>query len=296
MRDIHKNRLYVEQRRREFYADKSYKRRGKSSKVPHFIKSIIKFVGLYKLGLRNAIDIQVKSTDIISSKIPSNFNNYKIMFIADLHLDGNRGIIKPLKEILSSNKADLYLLGGDYQFDLLGDYPLLSNLYQELFSPISTKPIIGVLGNHDEYAIAESFEEIGITMLINESIAITKGDDFFNVMGLDDTHRFKAAKFPQKPLNKALFNICLSHSSEIYKSVNTFGYDYLLSGHSHGGQICLPGRIPLIKAQKTPYHLNYGKWHYKKLMGYTTSGVGTTCVNLRYFSPPEVVIFTLKAK
>jgi uncharacterized protein len=71
------------------------------------------------------------------------------------------------------------------------------------------------------------------------------------------------------------------------------GFNYYLCGHTHGGQICLPGGIPILT--NTGFLKRYikGPWKRGKMHGYTSRGTGTSGLNVRYFCPPEITLHIL---
>jgi len=71
-------------------------------------------------------------------------------------------------------------------------------------------------------------------------------------------------------------------------------FDLHLSGHTHGGQICLPGGIPLIRNGNCPKEMIAGAWRYGKMHGYTSRGTGCCGVAARFFCPPEITVHTLR--
>ena len=71
-------------------------------------------------------------------------------------------------------------------------------------------------------------------------------------------------------------------------------FDLMLSGHTHGGQICLPGRIPITIDSKLPRHMASGPWTYGKMNGYTSVGVGSSIVPVRFNCPPEITLHRLQ--
>ena len=97
-----------------------------------------------------------------------------------------------------------------------------------------------------------------------------------------------------EPIPEAAFAILLSHTPEIYKQASHAGFDLLLSGHTHGGQICLPGSIPVTLDSVLPRRLGAGAWHYSKMLGYTSVGAGSSVVAVRYNCPPEITLHRLR--
>ena len=82
----------------------------------------------------------------------------------------------------------------------------------------------------------------------------------------------------------------LSHTPEVYHEAAQAGFDLMLSGHTHGGQICLPGGIPVFTASKMPRTFARGSWRYREMVGYTSAGAGTCIADVRLNCPPEVTL------
>ena len=91
--------------------------------------------------------------------------------------------------------------------------------------------------------------------------------------------------------------ILLSHSPETHREAAALGYDLQLSGHTHGGQICLPGGIPILhNAPGCRRELIAGPWREGSMLGYTSRGAGAAGVAARFFCPPEITIHTLRSR
>jgi len=139
-------------------------------------------------------------------------------------------------------------------------------------------------------------EDMGIRMLLNESEALVRGDNCIYLAGIDDAHYYRvdniekaAAKIPPDE-----FSILLSHTPEIYRQAAHAGFDLLLSGHTHGGQICLPGSIPITLDSVLPRRMGSGPWGYGGMAGYTSVGVGSSIVPVRINCPPEITLHRLR--
>ena len=89
------------------------------------------------------------------------------------------------------------------------------------------------------------------------------------------------------------FSILLSHTPEIYRQAAHAGFDVLLAGHTHGGQICLPGGIPITLDSKLPRKMGAGAWMYHSMMGYTSVGAGSSVVAVRLNCLPEITLHHL---
>ena len=66
-----------------------------------------------------------------------------------------------------------------------------------------------------------------------------------------------------------------------------------MCGHTHGGQLCLPGGYPLTLDAKCPRRVGRGAWSEGAMQGYTTTGAGTSILNVRLNCPPEVTLHRL---
>ncbi|MBO0757971.1 MAG: metallophosphoesterase, partial [Bradyrhizobiaceae bacterium] len=157
-------------------------------------------------------------------------------------------------------------------------------------------PMYGVLGNHDTVRMVPDMEEMGIRVLLNETAALARGNARIYLAGIDDAHYYHvdniekvASQFPQ-----GAFAILLSHTPEVYRQAAHAGFDVLLAGHTHGGQICLPGAIPITLRSVLPRHMGSGAWTYHAMEGYTSVGVGTSIVPVRLNCPPEITLHHLR--
>ena len=90
-------------------------------------------------------------------------------------------------------------------------------------------------------------------------------------------------------------SILLSHSPETYAGAEAAGFDAMLSGHTHGGQICLPGGIPVIlQTPGLPRRFGSGPWRHGRMIGFPSRGAGTSLVHVRFNCPGEVVLHRLR--
>ena len=213
---------------------------------PLMIRTCLKLTGLYGRGCRNAAQIEVRHNHIRLPKIPKAFDGFVILHLSDLHVDMNQGAMEHLRGILQEIKYDLCVFTGDYRGKSFGPYEEallgMARVCAEL-----RKPLYGVLGDHDTIRMTPGLEEIGIRMLLNESITIERDNQHIYLAGIDDAHFYGADNIEKaaSEIPRDEFSILLSHTPEIYRQAAYADFDLLLSGHTHGGQICLPSRIPL---------------------------------------------------
>jgi predicted MPP superfamily phosphohydrolase len=156
-------------------------------------------------------------------------------------------------------------------------------------------PVYGVLGNHDTIRMVPKLEVLGVRMLLNEADIIEREGQRIHLAGIDDAHFYRvdniekaAEKIPHDE-----FSILVTHTPEIYRQAAHADFDVLLSGHTHGGQICLPGGIPITLSAVLPRAFGAGPWRHHDMAGYTSVGAGSSVVPVRFNCRPEIVLHRL---
>lgn len=261
----------------------------------HFvIQFCLMATGLYWRGRRNAINVTVKTNDVTSKKIPASFDGFAILQLSDLHVELSLKALDRLHQILPTLNYDICVLTGDYRGQTFGPYQAALDGMASLCKRLK-KPIYGVLGNHDTVRMVPALEDMGIRMLLNECVAITRNSNCIHISGIDDAHFYRADNLERARNNIAAdqFSILLSHTPEIYQQAAHAEFDLLLSGHTHGGQICLPAQIPLSLDSVLPRRFGAGPWRYHDMQGYTSAGAGCSIVPVRFNCPPEITIHYL---
>jgi predicted MPP superfamily phosphohydrolase len=155
--------------------------------------------------------------------------------------------------------------------------------------------IYAVLGNHDSITMVPVLEALGIRTLLNECVAIHRGRASIYLAGVDDAHFYRADNIEKAAADipEDCLSILLSHTPEIYRQAAHAGFDLMLSGHTHGGQICLPGGVPILLEANLPRAFGAGAWRHENMVGYTSVGVGSSVVPVRFNNRPEVTLHRL---
>ena len=259
-----------------------------------FIRTALMATGLYWRARKNAEDIKIRRHDIRSPQVPDSFDGFTILHLSDLHADMNSGAMRRLIELLPTVSYDLCVLTGDYRGKTYGSYQAAIDGLARVRANLQG-PVYGVLGNHDTIRMVPALEEIGIRMLLNESDAIERSGEQIHLVGIDDAHYYRVDNIEKaaSSLPAADFSILLSHTPEIYRQAAHAGFQVLLSGHTHGGQICLPGAIPIILDSVLPRRMGAGAWMYRGMVGYTSVGVGSCILPVRLNCPPEITLHRL---
>jgi predicted MPP superfamily phosphohydrolase len=262
---------------------------------PAVIRNALKLTGLYWRARKNAERIQIRHNDIQLSRLPAAFDGFTILQISDLHVDMNREAMQRLAALLPGLTYDICVLTGDYRGKTFGAYDATIAGMARVCAHLEG-PVYGVLGNHDTIRMVPALEEMGIRMLLNEAETLVSGGQRIHLAGIDDAHYYRVDNIEKavSRLPGGEIAILLSHTPEIYRQAAHADFDLLLSGHTHGGQICLPGAIPITLDAKLPRRMGAGLWKYHDMTGYTSVGVGSCIVPVRLNCPPEIALHHLR--
>jgi predicted MPP superfamily phosphohydrolase len=259
------------------------------------IRSCLKLTGLYGRGRKNAAQIELRRHDVISSRIPKAFDGFTILQLSDHHVEMSEAAMTRLAVMLPDIDYDLCVLTGDYRAQTFGPYETALAGMARICSALKG-PIYGVLGNHDTIRMVPGLEDMGIQMLLNENQAIERDNQRIYLAGIDDAHYYRVDNIEKAAtgIPSGTFSILLSHTPEVYQQASYADFGLLLCGHTHGGQICLPGRIPITLDSVLPRHMGAGPWKYHDMIGYTSVGAGTSIVPVRFNCPPEITLHRLR--
>ncbi|SDK80168.1 hypothetical protein SAMN05660337_1283 [Maridesulfovibrio ferrireducens] len=260
------------------------------------VGSILQFSFMDERGKRNSLAFKTEEQNIALPELPSEFEGFRILHLSDIHMDGFVDNGATLISLVKKLKYDLCVLTGDYRFLTHNTYEKCSIGMERLLKSIHcAHGIYAILGNHDFVEQVPSLEKAGAQVLLNESTLIEKNGAQLFIAGVDDPHFYGSHDLERalKSRPNKSTTILLSHSPELFAEAAQKGVDLYLCGHTHGGQICLPGEIPLITHAACPRRMTAGLWEYDKMIGYTSRGSGCSGVPARFNCPPEVTIHTL---
>ncbi|MBI3896676.1 MAG: metallophosphoesterase family protein [Gammaproteobacteria bacterium] len=260
------------------------------------IRNSLRLVGLHERARRNARAVRLCENEVFLPTLPPAFDGYTLLQISDPHLDTSADIPEVLIDCIRRVDYDLCVLTGDFRTRTFGPHqPTLAALAR--VRPHLQGAVYAVLGNHDTLRLVPGMEALGIRVLLNEAVTIDRAGAALYLAGIDDAHYYRLHDVDKvaraKPTDTTA--ILLSHTPEAYREAAAAGFDFMLSGHTHGGQICLPGGFPLITdTTNCPRRFTKGAWRYENLRGYTSAGSGASIVDVRLNCPPEVTLHRLR--
>jgi predicted MPP superfamily phosphohydrolase len=259
------------------------------------ISAILMATGLYWRGLSNAAKVELRENLIVSPRLPQAFDGFTILQLSDLHVEMSEAAMDRVVALLEGTSYDLCVLTGDYRAKTWGPHEAAMSGVARVRDALRGE-VYGVLGNHDTILMVPALEAVGITMLINEGKIIERAGERIHLAGIDDAHYYRMDNLDKAAADipPGAFSILITHTPEIYRQAAHADFDVLLSGHTHGGQICLPGRIPITLDSVLPRSMGSGAWRYHDMIGYTSVGAGSSVVPVRFNCPPEITLHRLR--
>ncbi len=245
--------------------------------------------------------VEVTQHTVRLRHLPRAFDGFRIAQISDIHLeDGDMASDLPaICRLVSAQKADAIVITGD--FVTLANEADGAALARGLAPLKAPSGVWGIMGNHDSWGsegtqfIEEMLRPTPVQTLINQTHVWEKNGARLHLAGYDDFWAGSpdfAGVAAQIPDGEAA--IALGHEPDFATDVAALGkFGLMLSGHSHGGQIALPGGIPIhvpTYAQKFPR----GWYDVNGMRLYTNRGLGTVGIPMRFCSRPEISVFTLR--
>jgi predicted MPP superfamily phosphohydrolase len=255
-----------------------------------------------KLGIHdfNARDFEIVDLKVSIPDLDPAFNDYRIAHISDIHLGQwiSAKRIEGVVNLVNKQKPDLVAITGDSVSYVVNE-PVLDML--RFLKNLKPKDVtLAVHGNHDHWMGAKEIrrvmDESEIIELENDVYTIKRGDAMLHIAGVDsitlEKHDLDAV-LKKLPLSGPA--ILLAHEPDFAdESAATGRFSLQLSGHSHGGQMIIPGiGTPFRGSKFMKYPL--GEYKVEKMVQYTNRGLGTNIFWIRINCPPEITILRLQS-
>jgi predicted MPP superfamily phosphohydrolase len=228
----------------------------------------------------------------------------RVAFLSDFHTGSHANDVARLEAIVeevTAYRPDLVLFGGDYvNLQWMGGGRVPPHTIAAVLA--RTRAPLGryaILGNHDytydSRAVTRALADHGLSILNHECRSIEFENVAFYLAGIPDEH------IASSEASSLLKNLPSAPAIVLAHDPAWFGYlppgPYLmLAGHTHGGQIRLPGLGVIRNASKAPLRWSYGLIRERGQSLYVTSGIGTSGIPLRWRVPPEFVVLDLIGK
>jgi uncharacterized protein len=258
--------------------------------------------------LREPNQPELVEVEITLPRLPAAFDGFKIAQLSDFHYDEVFSVV-PVRagvEMVNRLNADLVVLTGDF---VTGSYwtprradrksAWLAEPCAKLLGTLRSRHgSLAVLGNHDVITdaafVTETLQSHGIPVLRNGSKLFEQDGARLWLCGLDSLDGAPHLEVAMRGIPPEEAVILLVHEPDFADTAAQHPIDLQLSGHSHGGQIWLPGiGAPWLPEGGRKYPR--GQYRVGQMPLYTNIGLGTIRLPVRLNCPPEVTVVTLRA-
>ncbi len=262
------------------------------------VLAIVGYVGSRRLVIRRL--------DVTMPRLPMTFEGLRIVQLSDLHVGPQTGrrFLARIAEAVRHEQPDLLVFTGDQVDDFARDVELFAAAFGALRAPAG---VFAIAGNHDLYAnwqaVRQGLEGAGITVLVNESMAIERAGERLWIAGTGDPAGRSwpggGARGTAPDLEATLRGIpasepvlALAHNPILWPALAARGVDLTLSGHTHYGQIAIPRWNWCLAS---PFlELALGAHRQGRSLLYIHPGTNHWGLPLRLGTPPEVAVLTLR--
>ncbi len=262
------------------------------------LSGFLRAIGVAQWGRRNMLAVQRQENILRLRGLPAPFRGRRLLHLSDLHADIDPGIVPAMVRAIGDWEYDAVVLTGDYRAHTHHEWDTALALCRVVAKSLRPNvPKFATLGNHDALEMVPGLEALGWRVLLNEAAPWWLDGAELWIGGVDDEHTYGTADVAKvrAAIPAEACALLLSHTPSTYAEAAAAGFAAMLSGHTHGGQMCLPGGFALLNNAHAPRFVLSGPWSYQGMAGYTSRGAGACRVPARFFCPPEVTRHTLEA-
>jgi predicted MPP superfamily phosphohydrolase len=247
------------------------------------------------------LDFRVRELDVPLPGLPLDLDGLRILQLSDIHLSAflHESELAKAIDMALDLRPHLTVVTGDL-ISSRGDP--LDACIRQLARVKSDAGTFACMGNHERYARAERYAaeagaRAGIRFLRGEAQTLRFGNSVLNLAGVDYqslADRGHYLRGAERLVVPGALNVLLSHNPDVFPVAAQQGYNLLLAGHTHGGQVTVEILDQSINPARffTPYV--YGLFRAGRSAAYVTRGIGTIGIPARIGAPPEISILRLR--
>lgn len=240
-----------------------------------------------------AFDLTLHRWSVAPPGLPVELEGLSILHLTDLHFSRayDFSYFEAAFEAASRCRPALVLITGD----LIDDTACIAWI-RPLFERLpATLGRFAILGNHDHHhdtgAIMRAATDAGYTVLDGE---VTSLEVNGRQLAIGGTCSPWGPAIPDDAIPAADFRLLMSHTPDLAYTASRQGWDLMLCGHNHGGQVCLPIIGPALMPSRFSRRFDAGFYRVDPTLMYVSRGLGAKHP-LRISCPPEISHFTLAA-
>ncbi|HEX5431401.1 MAG TPA: metallophosphoesterase [Bryobacteraceae bacterium] len=243
-------------------------------------------------------DFKLREQNIYIPALSPDLDGLRLVQLTDIHLSPFLSVRDLERTVAMANETrpQLALVTGDL-ITRSGDP--LKDCLDRLARLKADAGVFGCMGNHEIYANAEAYAQtegarLGIRFLRHEAALLKFGSASLNLAGVDYQHFNKPyLRGAERLAMPGALNVLLSHNPDVFPTAVRKGFQFTISGHTHGGQV----RMEILKRDLnivrffTPYV--DGVYRQGPASVFVSRGIGTIGLPLRLGAPPEVALLRL---
>jgi predicted MPP superfamily phosphohydrolase len=241
---------------------------------------------------RHHIGVTRASLDV--SGLPPGLDGLRIALLTDIHHSRlvSADDVTQAVQLVAAEHPDLIVLGGDYV--TFGDRAFVGPV-ADLLAPLDARHgVYAILGNHDDDKdMPAALVRKGFTVLKDQRTRLTVHGETLDIAGIRFWTR-RPAELTRVLRNASGTVLLLAHDPRRLVEASQLNIPIVLSGHTHGGQVLLPGVGAVAKAARFPILSGTGRRENTSI--FVSRGIGTVYVPMRFNCPPEVAVVTLKRR
>jgi uncharacterized protein len=246
-------------------------------------------------------NFRLREIDAFIPNLAPGLEGLRILQVSDIHM-GPFISESDLAKVIAmgmETKPHLAVITGDL---ISGRGDPLDACIRQLARMKADAGVFACMGNHEHYARAEAYASqaaarVGIRFLRSESQQLQFGGSTLNLAGVDHQTHSLGAKYlvdAERMVVPGVLNLLLSHNPDVFPVAARQGYNLMLSGHTHGGQI----DVEIFDESLTParFFTPYiqGLYHTGGAAAYVSRGIGTIGIPVRIGAPPEITVIRLR--
>jgi len=233
-----------------------------------------------------------------TKKWPAGLKPLRMMLLSDLHLKKFGAYERKILKMAAELRPELLVITGDF-IESNDKFPELKSWLAGL--PTNC-PKFAVLGNWDHWSgvsvmeFDKTFAGYGIKLLDNSRVRLNSEYGNICIIGVDDpTNGWEKPEKAASQISGKEFNLFLAHSPNIISRLKGLPIDLLLCGHTHGGQVRIPGIKPFWLPRRCEGYVA-GFYERDGIKMYVSKGLGNSVVPIRFLCRPEITVFEIRAK
>ena len=245
--------------------------------------------------------LTVAEADIPIAGLPPAFDGTTVMFISDVHAGPflSAGALAKAFSRLATLRPDVLIHGGDLTTSNVKEARIHEPALTAFTAPLG---VFAIFGNHDHYTrdpegVAALYARCGVRLINNDAVALDRDGAKLALAGIDDWNfgrpDLDGALAAAKRVAPGAPVVLASHNPDSFFAAAGRGVALTISGHTHGGQVRIPGRPVLVRMSR--YFLDEGRYDYQGAQIVVTRGLGVSGIPVRIFCPPEALLLTLRA-